>query len=82
MESRYVNDPLGSVTFDIYREGTDGVVNVQWRLSADAAADFEAPLTGTKTFGPVSSKALSIDCVTMIKVSHCWKRRKFLSVRN
>ena len=48
-----MNDPLGSVSFDIYREGTEGVVNVQWRLSADAVDDFEAPLTGTETFGPV-----------------------------
>ena len=53
VESRFKNDPLGSVSFDIYREGTEGVVNVQWRLSADAADDFEAPLTGTETFGPV-----------------------------
>ncbi len=53
MESKFVDDPVGSVTFDIYREGTEGVVNVQWRLSSDAAQDFDPPLTGTETFGPV-----------------------------
>lgn len=53
MESRLAGDPQGSVTFDIYRERTEGVVNVQWRLSADAVDDFEAPLTATVTFGPV-----------------------------
>ncbi len=41
--------------FDVYREGTEGVVNVQWQLSPAAVNDFEAPLTGTLTFGPVST---------------------------
>ena len=68
MESRFVNDPLGSVSFDIYREGTEGLVNVQWRLSADAVTDFEAPLTGTKTFGPVSMQFSSYESILKFSI--------------
>lgn len=53
-ESTSADDPAGVVNFDIQRVGTDGEVNVQWRLTADAAADFEAPLSGLITFTAVS----------------------------
>ena len=53
-ESQTEFDPNGQVTLNVIRVGTDGVVNVQWRLSADAVYDFEHPLTGTIRFEAVS----------------------------
>ena len=53
-ESLSLDDPEGVVNFDILRRGTDGEVNVQWRLAADAVNDFVPPLTGTIRFTAVS----------------------------
>ncbi|XP_060082724.1 adhesion G-protein coupled receptor V1-like [Ylistrum balloti] len=50
-ESRSVDDPEGEVTLQIERvQGSEGVVNVRWRLSAEAAYDFDDPLSGTIQF--------------------------------
>ncbi|XP_069137444.1 adhesion G-protein coupled receptor V1-like isoform X2 [Argopecten irradians] len=50
-ESRSVDDPEGEVTLQIERvQGSDGVVNVQWRLSAEAVNDFDDPQSGTIQF--------------------------------
>ena len=54
-ESRGPADPDGAVAFDVVRAGTEGVVDVEWRLSPDAVADFVPPLTGIVTFGPVGT---------------------------
>ncbi|CAH1797156.1 unnamed protein product [Owenia fusiformis] len=51
-ESDSPNDPQGRVTVVVERTmGTEGVVNIQWQLSPDAAYDFEEPLSGRITFG-------------------------------
>ena len=50
-----MSDPEGVVNFDILRRGTDGEVNVQWRLGAEAADDFVPPLMGTVRFTAVST---------------------------
>lgn len=50
----------GQVYFDVTRsQGSDGTVVVYWRV-ADIAApdDFQLPLSGTLTFGPVSRNSL------------------------
>lgn len=52
-EARTEDDPQGMVTLEVYRKGTEGVVNVVWRLSSNSADDFLPPLTGTITFGQV-----------------------------
>ena len=52
-ESQSLSDPEGTVSFDIRRRGTDGVVHVQWRLSADGVNDFVLPLAGSITFSAV-----------------------------
>ncbi|KAJ8304146.1 hypothetical protein KUTeg_017729 [Tegillarca granosa] len=50
-ESTTLNDPQGVASLDIERlQGTEGVVNVQWRLNAEAAYDFVEPLTDTVMF--------------------------------
>ena len=53
-EPQYSGDPASRVTFDIGRAGTDGIVNLRWRLEAAAVLDFNAPLTGIITFAAVS----------------------------
>ena len=58
-ESKTSDDPDGAVTFDVQRAGTEGVVNVEWRLSPDAVDDFVPPLTGIVTFGPVRRLKIS-----------------------
>ena len=60
-ESASADDPAGVVNFDIQRVGTDGEVNVQWRLTADAAEDFEQPLSGLVTFMAVGFCLLTND---------------------
>ena len=53
-ESSTLTDPEGLVSFDILRQGTDGEVNVQWRLGAAAVDDFVPPLAGMVHFNAVS----------------------------
>lgn len=36
-------------------QGKEGVVNVQWRLNAEALYDFVDPLAGTVMFGQVNT---------------------------
>lgn len=53
-ESTSATDPEGEVTLDIERiQGREGVVNVQWRLNAEAVNDFVEPIAGTIKFGEV-----------------------------
>ncbi|VDI35962.1 G-protein coupled receptor 98 [Mytilus galloprovincialis] len=50
-ESTSVDDPNGEVTLNIERiQGMEGVVNVQWRLNAEAVNDFMEPIAGTVVF--------------------------------
>ena len=60
-ESLTSDDPNGVVIFDVQRRGTDGVVNLEWRLSADAVEDFQLPLAGTLNFGPVRNSSKILD---------------------
>lgn len=54
-ESTTLSDPQGVASLDIERlQGSEGVVNVQWRLNAEAAYDFVEPLTDTVMFSQVS----------------------------
>ena len=54
MESKYLTDPKGVALIDVYRQGTEGLVSVQWRVAASAVQDFDEPLFGTLVFNPVS----------------------------
>ena len=53
-ESKQVDDPEGITTLIVERvQGAGGVVNVQWRLNAEAAYDFFDPVAGTLLFSQV-----------------------------
>ena len=53
-ESTAASDPQGEVTLSVERiQGSEGVVNVQWRLSAEAFNDFEEPRAGSLQFAQV-----------------------------
>ena len=52
-EPQYPGDPASLVTFDIFRAGTDGIVNLRWGLEASAVSDIMTPLTGIMTFSAV-----------------------------
>ena len=53
-ESRTEDDPDGEVRLMVERiQGSEGVVNVQWRLNAEAVYDFYEPHTGTMLFAQV-----------------------------
>ena len=50
-ESKSLGDIEGRATLMIERlQGTQGLVNVQWRLNAEAQDDFVPPLEGTLQF--------------------------------
>ncbi|KAL3865787.1 hypothetical protein ACJMK2_043142 [Sinanodonta woodiana] len=50
-EPTYPNDPMGQAQLIIERvQGADGVVNVQWRLNAEAIYDFYEPFYGSLLF--------------------------------
>ncbi|XP_061172919.1 adhesion G-protein coupled receptor V1-like [Saccostrea echinata] len=50
-ESLSPSDPGGEATLTVERiQGSDGVVNVQWRLNAEAFNDFQEPRAGTLQF--------------------------------
>lgn len=54
-ESTSITDPDGEVKLTIERiQGSEGNVNVQWRLNAEAVYDFYEPHTGTLKFAQVS----------------------------
>ena len=54
-ESKSLGDIEGRATLMIERlQGTQGLVNVQWRLNAEAQDDFVPPLEGTLQFIQVS----------------------------
>lgn len=53
-ESTAPSDPQGEVTLTVERiQGSDGFVNVQWRLNAEAFNDFEEPRSGSLQFAHV-----------------------------
>ena len=53
-ESQSPTDPQGETTLTIERiQGSEGVVNVQWRLNAEAVHDFVEPYTDEILFGQV-----------------------------
>jgi hypothetical protein len=53
-ESKSATDPDGEVRLGVERiQGSDGNVNVQWRLNAEAVYDFYEPHTGTLQFAQV-----------------------------
>ena len=53
-ESKSSTDPDGEVRLSVERiQGSEGVVNVQWRLNAEAVYDFYEPHTGTLQFAQV-----------------------------
>ena len=53
-ESKQIDDPEGITTLIVERvQGAGGVVNVQWRLNAEAAYDFFDPVAGTLLFSQV-----------------------------
>lgn len=54
-ESKNTTDPSGQARVVVQRvQGTQGIVNVQWRLNVEASADFLPPLQGTIQFLQVS----------------------------
>lgn len=54
-ESLNTTDPNGQAKAVVQRtQGTQGVVNVMWRLNAEAASDFLQPLEGTIQFMQVN----------------------------
>ena len=54
-ESKRPDDPEGTLSLIVERiQGAGGVVNVQWRLNAEAAYDFYEPLSGTLLFAQVT----------------------------
>ncbi|KAH3717902.1 hypothetical protein DPMN_060698 [Dreissena polymorpha] len=61
-ESRTETDPNGEARLIVERvQGSEGVVNVQWRLNAEAVYDFYEPLLGTMMFAQgEKTKSLSL----------------------
>ncbi|XP_052793587.1 adhesion G-protein coupled receptor V1-like [Mya arenaria] len=61
-ESLTPDDPDGEVRLIVERiQGSEGVVNVQWRLNAEAVYDFYEPHTGTLLFAQgEKTKSLSL----------------------
>ncbi|GFR83307.1 G-protein coupled receptor 98-like, partial [Elysia marginata] len=50
-EARTTSDPTGQATVVVQRvQGNQGLVNVRWRLNAEAESDFMPPLEGTVQF--------------------------------
>nr|KAG5699576.1 hypothetical protein BaRGS_033772 [Batillaria attramentaria] len=55
-------DAQGQAQLRVQRvQGTEGLVNVQWRLSAEAQDDFVPPLEGTLSFNPVEGSVTFLD---------------------
>ena len=60
-ESRTVGDPLGRAVLVVQRiQGTQGLVNVRWRLNVGAQDDFLPPLEGSLQFTQVVFPAVSL----------------------
>ena len=61
-ESTAASDPQGEVTLNVERiQGSEGVVNVQWRLNAEAFNDFEEPRAGSLQFAQVRARGRSLN---------------------
>ncbi len=59
-------DPEGQATLLVERvQGAQGLVRVEWRLSADAAEDFLPPLQGTLSFKEV--------CIITVIICQKWQ---------
>lgn len=53
-ESTRPSDSEGEITLTVERiQGSEGVVNVHWRLNAEAFNDFEEPRAGRLQFAQV-----------------------------
>ncbi|KAK3601208.1 hypothetical protein CHS0354_004408 [Potamilus streckersoni] len=63
-ESTYPNDPNGQAQLTIERvQGADGVVNVQWRLNAEAIYDFYEPFSGFLLFSQQPVRGDLVKCL-------------------